>query len=927
MKLARFIGRDSELEILKNHWETAREGRPQVINLIADTGVGKTRLVHSFYEWLSAQQSDGEKASKYWPTKIGDGQYRTVNPSIELFDAFDLKNERIPWLWWGLYWTDTDGENECALTRFHELLDTHLNMLELEINFKRKNFRAFVDWAKEEGFSFAADFVPGGKQALNVLELASKVHSNRQEQQLSLQGVSVNHKRKLEDLENRLLERLEIMFNSRNRNNLSVPLIVFLDDIQFSSEVSKDSVALGFLERLLRQAIKSKWPLLIISTYWKSYWNSHDHKKRPQKSITWRRIMHDLVSERDFGLLPKEFDIAPVFLQKLSQENLKKISREMLPGLSEQDILSITKRVDNVRWLLEVLVALRDSDSNFRNNDRDCSLSEFGKKRLNTLLKSRGYLEVIRKRLETDDMREVRQVLGAMAWHASDLNFISSLAGAFGPPLAERGALKSNKVGPVARVFELLRLAYHPAAFIDGGMSDRGLPQLINFSERGYLEIAKELFDSTQLSDLSEALGLEVIDWLNHKDGKKSNWQMLELEEERIVFLELATLILKKLTPSFSEDQEKELSIMELVLSRQHSKGRISKKELQTELEIARQQILGEKGYVTVPQYDVWHAIALAELSASLSKKGEGRCLDIAFELAEHPKVSLIYYDLGVDTIYELSKLWKSESRYWINARNALSICVIKIETALNQLPSESEVTGEDQRALSETDEQVLLYYSEKPELLNELAVVLSQLADLNQLSGNHELALTGYERCIDLHERIIYEFGSSAKMLRNLIVSMVRLADLFAYQNKYDFARKQLARSLTICRTLLNDYGENPRSLSHLGAIFERTALLNIQEENNEKARSYFEYIIKIDERVLERFGETPARLRNLGISLSNLAINCSDNENHKVLEESLNRCIEIYSRIIDKYGENPQRLSDLESAKRNLKKYLRKV
>lgn len=47
MAVPAFFGRADELSLLKQYWEYAGNGQPQVVNIIADTGVGKTRLVSS----------------------------------------------------------------------------------------------------------------------------------------------------------------------------------------------------------------------------------------------------------------------------------------------------------------------------------------------------------------------------------------------------------------------------------------------------------------------------------------------------------------------------------------------------------------------------------------------------------------------------------------------------------------------------------------------------------------------------------------------------------------------------------------------------------------------------------------------------------------------------------------------------------------
>ena len=47
-RLGRLVGRESELETLERAWQRAREGHGQIVGLMADAGVGKSRLAHEF---------------------------------------------------------------------------------------------------------------------------------------------------------------------------------------------------------------------------------------------------------------------------------------------------------------------------------------------------------------------------------------------------------------------------------------------------------------------------------------------------------------------------------------------------------------------------------------------------------------------------------------------------------------------------------------------------------------------------------------------------------------------------------------------------------------------------------------------------------------------------------------------------------------
>ena len=49
-----FIGREEELRLLMNRWERAREGEGQVVTIVGEAGIGKSRLVRHFQEQIAA---------------------------------------------------------------------------------------------------------------------------------------------------------------------------------------------------------------------------------------------------------------------------------------------------------------------------------------------------------------------------------------------------------------------------------------------------------------------------------------------------------------------------------------------------------------------------------------------------------------------------------------------------------------------------------------------------------------------------------------------------------------------------------------------------------------------------------------------------------------------------------------------------------
>jgi class 3 adenylate cyclase len=58
--LTPLTGRDHEISLLKERWEQAQEGMGQVVLLIGEAGLGKSRLVHTLKEHVLGQMEEGE---------------------------------------------------------------------------------------------------------------------------------------------------------------------------------------------------------------------------------------------------------------------------------------------------------------------------------------------------------------------------------------------------------------------------------------------------------------------------------------------------------------------------------------------------------------------------------------------------------------------------------------------------------------------------------------------------------------------------------------------------------------------------------------------------------------------------------------------------------------------------------------------------
>ena len=60
--LTPFVGREDEFQILRNRWTRARNGEGQVIFIVGEAGIGKSRLVHEFRDQMAGCHTHGSNA-------------------------------------------------------------------------------------------------------------------------------------------------------------------------------------------------------------------------------------------------------------------------------------------------------------------------------------------------------------------------------------------------------------------------------------------------------------------------------------------------------------------------------------------------------------------------------------------------------------------------------------------------------------------------------------------------------------------------------------------------------------------------------------------------------------------------------------------------------------------------------------------------
>src|SRR5262249_52215471 len=86
-ELSPLTGRDHEISLLKDRWEQAREGMGQVVLLVGDPGLGKSRLVHTLKGHVLGRTVEGEADTPVIERRCSPHYQNTgLHPAISFYE-------------------------------------------------------------------------------------------------------------------------------------------------------------------------------------------------------------------------------------------------------------------------------------------------------------------------------------------------------------------------------------------------------------------------------------------------------------------------------------------------------------------------------------------------------------------------------------------------------------------------------------------------------------------------------------------------------------------------------------------------------------------------------------------------------------------------------------------------------------------------
>ena len=254
------LGRKKEIAWLRDHWRdvTGHNGvaaGPRVVVLLGETGLGKSAIVQGFFESLRGDPDWGSGDPPYWGTmRSAPGAEMRFFPTVHEPDGDVLPR----FLWLGVRWALPDARNRreasSELPQLRAQVDAHLESLYRRIPRWKARMGAVVDDAREGKLRWA------GGIALKLLAstlLPAAVGLAADGISAMLKGSSEDRLQPVDDV----LRRLRLGSGTERQR---LPVILWLDDAQWM-----DGEVLDFVRRLLDEAHRVSWPLLVIATHWK----------------------------------------------------------------------------------------------------------------------------------------------------------------------------------------------------------------------------------------------------------------------------------------------------------------------------------------------------------------------------------------------------------------------------------------------------------------------------------------------------------------------------------------------------------------------------------------------------------------------------------------------------------------------------------
>ncbi|MDP6889760.1 MAG: tetratricopeptide repeat protein, partial [Phycisphaerales bacterium] len=486
--LSKFFGREEELQWLRGHFEEVanvdEDGKsrpgPRLAVIVADTGVGKSRIVQELYHQLTVSSRWDPAECNYWP----DAFQRPGRDSLRVNPEFP--ESHVPggpplFLWLGMRWEDPDQRNEvatkCPIAEASATLDRHIQLVNRHSSIwnaaKEAGLNAIANISVAEAVAAALDHVTGlpFQTAFEGIQKAKEAKSKRS--RVGSPGEEAKIERS--SAADRFCECLARIMRGRHR----IPVVLWLDDAQW---IDPDTCRL--VQEIMARATQLRWPLLIVATHWEREWNQHqsDGRSRSDSISAWQDDPRASVRT----------------LQLATDAPMRSRLLAALPGLTsiQADVI-LEKAAGNFLSLDEIIGHALLSTRNFEGRDTSAALVAAEEQTIRSWPIDRE--RRIKKMFATLD-EDVRDILG---WGSHvGRRFLASVVSEFGASEVE-GCARSR----MAECADPLAVLSEPN------------PLVREFRDRAFFVAAQEYFAGklapAYRARLEQSLRSHLTEWIN----------------------------------------------------------------------------------------------------------------------------------------------------------------------------------------------------------------------------------------------------------------------------------------------------------------------------------------------------------------------------------------------------------------------------
>lgn len=840
-----FCGREDDLGHLRSIWrDVVTSNEPRIVAVLAESGVGKTRLVQEFYAWL-AQTHRSPEGEGYWPARLDQNEQNlVVNPELADTDTTQV----MPFLWWGVRLTDPSGRNQVARGAVASHVGALIPHLEPMYHARRGKQR-WIEGGKIVG-NAALGFIPVVGELIGsgqtIFELDKLRRESREDREASAHEAE---ERAVRDLHDRILDDLSRLFRPRRRD-ATIPMVWVLDDAHFSVA---DPAVVDLFAATIDRAEKESWPVLILMTHWEREWHGQKvDETRPS-------IARALVA----GYRRNHREWRPYPLRPIVDQALAPILEESLPGLTSEQRAQLLERADgNPRFLEEIVRLCLARPRYFVDRDPQ---KPFMDKGLKTVLEATTNLH---------DLVEAR--LQEAPGGVRDLVTLSSLQGVrllhvVSARLLERLTAEGHDVeAPEDR--RSLELARTPYAFLNllGG-------QLAEFSQRVFYEVARGRIED--IVDQDEAL--EALMHVLHE--MYGEWKSLGLSaDERELLMQLTADLL-----AHSDDPE--VRCAALVANVRLIAVAQSRDDTRAALHLAELVLEGqERNLWALDALEFDQLWSIHDAFRSMDRLGAARTLVQAMRQAAETENNQSGLGLALSLLGEIHR-----DRGDMDGAMEHFTASLRIREQL----AGAEGTPRAERSLSITRaavgdihlmrgelDEALNYHEPNLELVRELAertlkttyarqslaIAYDRLGEIGKRKGEIDAAVELFRKGLEIGRALVDEAPDPSSQ-RTLSVSHNHLGDIHRDRGETDEALRHYQASLRLREEIDEKLG-SPESKRDLGVCRDRVGDIHKARGEYDAALECYEAALAVT-RDLAETSQTASWKRDLVVSYSKFA------------------------------------------------------